>query len=230
MSTEFFNAIKAGNQDEVQRLLTLDASLIHARENGLSPVMIAAYHNEPEVAAFLADKTVAVTIFEASAIGRTNQVMMHLARDPLLVNAFADDGFQPLGLACFFGHFETAEYLLKAGAQVNSSSKNELRAAPIQSAAAAGHLEIVAILLRYGADPNVREQGGYTPLHAAAQNGDWDMLRLLAVNGADSEAKSDDGKTPLDLAIEAGKTNAATLIKEGITRRFKVKRNPSGEQ
>lgn len=226
MSKEFFDAIKQGNRQEVERRLNLDPGLIHVREDGLSPILLAAYHHEPEIASFLADKTVALTIFEASATGKLNQIMRLLARDPQLVNAYAEDGFQALGLACYFGHFETAEYLVKAGAPVNSASRNGLQAAPIQSAAAAGHAKIVEMLLEHRADPNVREQGGYTPLHAAAQNGDEAMIRALLYGGADLEAKSNDGKTPLDLAKEAGHAKAVAVLEEGITKRLKLaKRN-----
>jgi len=224
MSISFFDAIKQGNRHEVERQLIVDSSLIHVRENGLSPIMIAAYHHQPEIASFLADKTVALTIFEASATGKINNILRLLARDPQLVNAYAEDGFQPLGLACYFGHFDVAEYLVKAGAPVNSTSRNELKAAPIQSATAAGHEKIVRMLLANGADPNIREQGGYTPLHAAAQNGDEMVIRTLLYGGADLGIKSDDGKLPLDLALEAGHTEAARLLEEGITKRFKTKR------
>jgi len=224
MSISFFDAIKQGNRHEVERQLIVDSSLIHVRENGLSPIMIAAYHHQPEIASFLADKTVALTIFEASATGKINNILRLLARDPQLVNAYAEDGFQPLGLACYFGHFDVAEYLVKAGAPVNSTSRNELKAAPIQSATAAGHEKIVRMLLANGADPNIREQGGYTPLHAAAQNGDEMVIRTLLYGGADLGIKSNDGKLPLDLALEAGHTEAARLLEEGITKRFKTKR------
>jgi len=229
MSADFFNAIKAGNADEVLRLLSADPDLIHAKENGLSPVLVAAYHDKLEIAAFLAEKTVALTIFEAAATGHTNELMMQIASDPALVNAIAEDGFQPLGLACFFGHIEAAEYLLKAGAEINSPSNNPLHAASIQSAAAAGHLEIVSMLLKHGADPNVREQGGFTPLHAAAENGDLDMIRVLMLHGADLEAKSNDGKTPLDLAVQGAYAEAEKLLREGITHQFHLKRGISGE-
>ena len=221
MTQEFFDSIKAGKMDDVQRLLSLNSSLIHERENGLSPILIAAYHQEPVLADFLAEKTVNLTIFEAAATGKTNQLVRHLARDPKLVNIYAEDGFQPLGLACFFGHYETAEYLIKTGAAINSHSKNSLSAAPLQSAAAAGHVKIVMLLLNNGADPNVREQGGFTPLHAAAQNGNTQMNRALLFNGADLNIKTQDGKLPVDLAHEAGHADAATLLKEGITRRFR---------
>ncbi|HSL43015.1 MAG TPA: ankyrin repeat domain-containing protein [Anaerolineales bacterium] len=224
MDINFIDAIKQGNREEVERQLTANPSLIHIKENGLSPIMIAAYHGQREIASFLADKTVAITIFEAAATGKINNILRMLARDPQLVNTYAEDGFQALGLASFFGYYDVVEYLLKAGAPVNSTSRNTLRAAPIQSAAAAGHERIVDLLLKHGADPNIREQGGYTPLHAAAQNGDEDMIRTLLYGGADLLAESDDGKTPLDLARESGHTEAANLLEEGITKRFKPRR------
>ena len=224
MSTSFLDAIKQCDRDEVERQLDADPGLIHARENGLSPIMLAAYRGHPEIASFLADKTVALTIFEAAATGKINNILRLLARDPQLVNAYAEDGFQALGLASYFGHFDVAEYLVRAGAPVNSLSRNDLKAAPIQSAAAAGHAKIVGLLLKYKADPNVREQGGYTPLHAAAQNGDKEMIRTLLYGGADLTLQSDDGKLPLDLALAAGHAGAAKLLQEGITKQFRLKK------
>ena len=224
MSLSFFDAIKQGNRYEVERQLIVDPSLIHVREDRLSPIMVAAYHAQTEIASFLADKTVALTIFEAAATGKINNILRLLARDPQLVNAYAEDGFQPLGLASYFGHFESAEYLVKAGAPVNSPSRNDLKATPLQSAAAAGHAKIVEMLIKYRANTNVQEQGGYTPLHAAAQNGDPATIRALLYGGADLTLRSDNGKTPLDLALEAGHGAAAELLQEGITKRFKLKR------
>lgn len=224
MSTSFFDAIKHGDRYEVDRQLIFDPTLIHSREDGLSPIMVAAYHRQPEIASFLADKTVALTIFEAAAVGRIGNVVRLLARDPLLVNTYSEDGFQPLGLACYFGHFEVAEYLVKAGAPLNATSHNQLKAAPLQSAATGRHEKIARMLLEHGADPNVREQGGYTPLHAAARNGDETMIRTLLYGGADVGVKSEDGKLPLDLAQEAGHAEAVRLLTEGITKRFKPKK------
>lgn len=225
MSINFIDAIKQGDRAEVERQLDADPSLIHTEENGLSPILIAAYRGQREIASFLADKTVSITIFEAAATGKINNILRLLARDPQLVNAFAEDGFQPLGLASYFGHTDVAEFLIKAGAPVNSPSRNGLSAAPIQSAAAAGHTKIVDLLLKNGAHANVREQNGYTPLHAAAQNGDLETLRTLIYAGAHLTARSDDGKTPLDLALKEGHTEAVKLLEEGITKRFKPRRD-----
>ena len=80
---------------------------------------------------------------------------------------------------------------------------------------------IVTMLLKHGADANVREQSGYTALHAAAQNGDVDTIRALLLGGADLTLKSDDGKTALDIAMDAGHAKATLLLGEGVTRRFR---------
>ena len=221
MSLSFFDAIKQGNRYEVERQLIVDPNLIRVKENGLSPVLIAAYHHEPEIASFLADKTIVLTIFEAAATGKINHIIRLLAREPGLVNAYAEDGFQALGLACFFGHYDTAEYLVKAGAPINSSSRNALKATPLHSAAAASHEKIVKLLLSHGADPNIREEGGFTALHAAAQNGNVEIIRELLLGGADLTIKSNDGKTAMDVAMDAGHEKATVLLGEGVTKRFR---------
>ena len=225
MSTEFFDAIKRGDKDEVERLLMLNPILIHSKDEGLSPIMVAAYHHEPEVASFLADKTVAINIFEAADTGKINNIIRLLARDPKLVSAYSEDGFQPLGLACYFGHLDSAEYLVKAGAPVSALSQNDISAAPIHSAAAGGHRKIVKMLLEQHTDPNIREEGGYTPLHIAAQNGDEEMVRILLYGGADLMLKGNDGKTALDLALAGGHEKATLLLGEGVTKRFLQRRD-----
>jgi len=222
MNTKFFDAIRAGDRDEVEHLLLLDTSLVHAKEKGLGPVLVAAYHLEPGLADFLADKTVTLNIFEAAAIGRTTHLVRLLARKPELVNAFADDGFQPLGLACFFGHLESADYLVRAGASVNMPSNNGLHATPLQSAVAGGHAPIVKMLLNSGAQPNVRERGGVTPLHTAAAHGDAESIQLLILAGADLHLRNDEGKLPLHLAEEKGHIRAVEILKREITKRFRV--------
>ena len=220
MTVDLFDAIRAGDRAEVEHLLLLDPGLIHSRERGLSPVLTAAYQLEMQLADFLADKTVVINIFEAAALGRTTHLVRLLARHPELVNACADDGFQPLGLASFFGHLEAAEYLVMAGASVNVPSNNELHAVPVQLSVVGGHASIVKMLLKNGAQPNVRARGGLTPLHSAAANGDVESIQLLILAGADLHVLNDDGKLPLDLAREGGHSQVVEILKREITKRF----------
>jgi ankyrin repeat protein len=129
-------------------------------------------------------------VFEAAAVGWTDRVRELLDQDPALANAWAEDGFQPLGLASFFGHVEAARLLVERGAEVNSASRNEMKVMPLHSAAATGdpdaRYELATLLLEAGADPNARQQDDYTPLMAAGQRGDERLRELLLAHGASS--------------------------------------------
>ena len=225
MSARFFKAIEEGNREKVERMLRKTPNLILAKsKKNLSPLMTALYYHEFDIAEMLLDRMVKLTVYEAAATGKLTHLISNLGHKPELVNAYSEDGYQPLGLAAYFGHEKIVEYLIRAGAEVNSPSKNSLGVTPLQSAVAGGHLEIIRMLLTAGASPNVRERGGYTPLHTAAQNGDVEIVRSLLFGGADLEAKSDKEETPLDMARKTGHDEVVNLLNAGITRRFRGSR------
>ena len=227
MSARFFKAIEEGDREKVERMLHKTPNLILAKsKKRLSPLMTAMYFHKFEIAEMLLDRMVKLTVYEAAATGKLTHLISNLGHNPELVNAYSDDGYQPLGLAAYFGHEKIVEYLIKAGAEVNSPSKNSLGVTPLQSAVAGGHLEVTRMLLTTGASPNVRERGGYTPLHTAAHNGDVEIVRSLLFGGADLEAKSDKKETPLDMARKTGHDEVANLLNSGITRRFRGSRLP----
>ena len=60
---------------------------------------------------------------------------------------------------------------------------------------------MTAALLDAGADPNAREEFGFTPLHqAAAFNVNPAVTTALLDAGADPNARAEDGQTAWDLA------------------------------
>jgi uncharacterized protein len=153
----------------------------------MSDVLQALYRGDAQEAERLAQGR-ELDIFEAAALGRTERLRELLEADPSLVNAWAEDGFQPLGLASFFGHVEAARLLVERGAEVNSASRNDMRVMPLHSAAATGdpdaRYDLAKLLLEHGADPNARQQDDYTPLMAADQHGDERLRELLVEHGA----------------------------------------------
>jgi uncharacterized protein len=153
----------------------------------MSDVLQAIYRGDRDEAERLAAEK-DLDVFEASALGRTERVRELLDADPALANAWADDGFQPLGLASFFGNADAARLLVERGAEVNSASRNAMKVMPLHSAAAAQdpvvRHEIAQLLLEAGADPNARQQDEYTPLMAADQHGDARLRDLLVEHGA----------------------------------------------
>jgi ankyrin repeat protein len=156
----------------------------------MSDVLMAVYRGDRDEAERLAESR-ELTVFEASALGRTERVRELLDADPALVNAYGDDGFHPVGLASFFGQVETARLLYDRGADANQIARNErIQTAAIHAAAAAEgkdeetRYELVKLALEHGADPNLEQGGGFRAIDAARQNGDTTVEQLLLDHGA----------------------------------------------
>src|SRR5262249_10971381 len=137
-----------------------------------------------------------------------------IRNDPALANAFAADGFMPLALAVFFGHRETVEALLAAGADVNATTRETMKVTPLQSATAPGNVAIAPLLLARGPRVNARQGGRlFTHLRERAANGRIDLATLLLEHGADVNARMRDGKTPLGFAVERGQSDMAVFLR-----------------
>lgn len=213
MWTEFLEAVKRGDRQEVERLLDADPHVIAARdENGVSAVRLAHYHGRPAVAEALLARDPTLDVFEAATVGDVRRAQELLERDPSLANTYAADGFTPLGLAAYFGRRDMVELLLARGADPNLASRNADRFTPLHSAVAGADPKIARTLLGAGAEPNARQSRGATPLHSAAAVGDLATVRELLAHGGDALVASDDGKTPLDLARERGHAKVVDLL------------------
>jgi ankyrin repeat protein len=215
MSKEFFEAAIGGDVSKVKAMLQNDPSLARAKdENGVSIIMKTTYYGKRDVVAALLESGVELDVFEAAATGQTRRLQDLLREDPSLANAYAPDGFTPLGFAVFFGQPEIVNALLKAGANVNAPSRESMKVTPLASAAAAKQNEIAHLLIAHGANVNARAASGHIPLHEAAANGNLELVKLLIECGADINAKTDDGKTPLDLAIEYKRPEVIEVLKK----------------
>jgi ankyrin repeat protein len=214
-SQDFLSFVTKGDVARVKQLLKQEPALARASDkDGVSALLKAVYHGRKEVVSVLLAARDDLDIFEASATGQTARVESLIKQDRLLVNAFAVDGFYPLGLAVFFKHPETVKVLLAAGADVNAQARNAMKVRPIHASAASAQLEAVRILIERGADVNARQQAGFTALHEAASTGQIEFARLLLDHSADVNAKTDDGKTALTLAIEASQNEMVKFLRE----------------
>lgn len=215
MTISIFSAIHNGDITVIEELIRHNPSLLQAvDENGLSIVSAAIYHHQEETARVLIQAGAPVTFFEHCALGNTSEVKKALDNDSTLLNQFSPDGFQPLGLASFFGQTDVAELLIHLAAELNTPSKTTMKVMPLHSAVAGKHMRISELLLEAGADVNAVQQHGYTPLHEASASGQLEIVQLLECFGADRTLRLDDGRTPLDLAVENGFTAVAALLEQ----------------
>jgi ankyrin repeat protein len=213
MDQALLEAVKTGNLDEVRRLVSATPALAGERDaNGVSAILLAAYHGHRDVASALVAMGAPVDIFEASAMGRADRILALLDEDPSRVSAFAPDGFYPLGLAAFFGQLDAVRVLIAAGADVQATARNAFKVQPVHAAAASRNLDILRAVLEAGGDPNVPQQQGFVPLHEAATSGNREMAELLVKHGANPRLANDAGKTSLDLAAEKGHVDLVAYL------------------
>ena len=206
-------AVREGDLEKLQTLLSADASLASARdEQGVSVLLLAHYRRQNEMVRLLAASRSRLDVFEAAALADADQVVARLREDPSQINAWSPDGFTPLHLACFFGGGPAVKTLLEQGADPTVSSRNEMSVTPLNSAAASAQLETASLLLEHGAPVNAAQHGGWTALHSAAHNGDVEMVKVLLARGADRTLQSDDGRTALDMAIEASHLDVKQIL------------------
>jgi uncharacterized protein len=206
-------AARQGDVSTLRSLLQADPELANARtEQGESPVLLAAYYQQTEALAVLAEYA-RLDVFEAAVVGRAERLDELLSADGSPARARTPDGWTPLHLAAFFGPPAATERLLAHGADIGAVANNAQANTPLHAALAGrGDPAVVDLLLAAGADVNAPAAQGVTPLHVAASRGNLELIRRLLARGADSSARMADGSTPAAMAQARGHPEAAAVL------------------
>jgi len=130
-------------------------------------------------------------------------------------DASLGDGATPLMRAAKVTDVELMKALLEHGANPNLALRNGTTVL-MNIAARAGRpapseqttIDVIAMLIKHGADVRVANGTGQTPLHLAIGRGDG-IVKYLAEHGAPLDAKDSSGRTPLDIAMGVQGTAAA---------------------
>jgi hypothetical protein len=106
--------------------------------------------------------------------------------------------------------------LLERGANVNAATNND-GWTPLHWAVDWGRRDVVALLLRSGANVDAVDNYGWTPLHVAASDAPRDIVALLLRSGANVNAATNNGRTPLHVAVVEGRRDiVALLLQSGV--------------
>ena len=140
-------------------------------------------------------------IWSAAAAGDVEALNTHLAKGADVHFKDKAFGITPLTSAALFGKSETAELLIKKGADVNQ--KNRDGGTALHGAAFLGHADVARLLIENGADINAENYEGDTPLNAAYV--DWDTTKGIA------------GFLQIDVdeeTVESGRTRVVELFNQ----------------
>jgi ankyrin repeat protein len=138
------------------------------------------------------------------------------------VNVPQIDGTTALHWAAYRNDVETANLLVRAGANVKAA--NRYGVTPLSLACTNGSGPMVELLLKAGADPNSTQPGGETALMTAARTGKMEAVKALLSHGADVHAKeSQQGQTALMWAAADGHVEVVeALIQAGVDFRARL--------
>ncbi|KAM9689435.1 GA-binding protein subunit beta-2 [Trichechus inunguis] len=159
-------------------------------------------------------------LLEAARKGQDDEVRTLMANGAPFTTDWL--GTSPLHLAAQYGHYSTAEVLLRAG--VSRDARTKVDRTPLHMAAADGHAHIVELLVRNGADVNAKDMLKMTALHWATEHHHRDVVELLIKYGADVHAFSKFDKSALDIALEKNNAEILVILQEAM--QSQVNANP----
>lgn len=150
---EFFELIRTGNIEEVKQKLTENPSLADKKDpKGFSPLVLATYHDQSEIAEILIDSGANINAQDAAG----NTALMGV---------------------CFKGHPEILEILINKGADIDVQNHNGATA--LIYAVTFNQQKIVEILVEKGADKSLKDLKGNTAYTHAQMQGFPDLAKLV---------------------------------------------------
>ena len=146
---------------------------------------------------------------------RQKAAVLSLLKQKIDVNTPQPDGATALAWAAHWDDLETADLLIRAGANANAA--NDYGVTPLSLACTNRSAAMVEKLLKAGADPNAALLSGETPLMTCSRTGGVELVQALLIHGANVNSKDNRrGQTALMWALEEKHIEVArALIEHG---------------
>ncbi|XP_048247739.1 ankyrin repeat domain-containing protein 50-like [Haliotis rufescens] len=185
---DLFYASKAGDLEEVKRLLTTAGVSVNCRvEGSWTPVMVAAYWEHKEVVELLVSRGADVSLVD-------------------------EDGNNTLHFACMREDVKTVKFVLSQNV-VDIDGRGCGSRTPVMEAARAGHKEVVELLVSEGADVSLVDVDGNNTLHFACMRRDVEMVMyVLSLNVVDINSRGLRSMTPVMMEALYGHRDVDELL------------------
>lgn len=205
--TVLMKAIYHENYEMIETLVNSKANLNIKNNEGYSALLHAAHKNNNKICELLIKNKADVNsfnkkniapLFVISNLGNM-EILKLLINNKANINFKNQDGFTPVHTAVNNDKMEVVEELLKNGADPNITNYKSI--SPLHTALSLiKNINILKLLLEYGAHVDHYDQHGNTPLVYACYMGNLEMVKLLVNKGADIECSKGE-RTPMETAV-----------------------------
>jgi len=142
-------------------------------------------------------------------------------------NLKRENGRTPLHDAVQEGSYDSVELLAdhhvnlneQVSEKLDASGKVELGNTALMESSQNGYTDMVALLLKRGADPDIKGKGGFTALIISCIVGDFDCVKALIEGGANINITEERGLTALSFAEDRGYEDIVSLLKTSDAKR-----------
>lgn len=196
MKTQIIKAVNSNNYNLVKELLEKGADVNIQDERDRSLLMTAVYNNNYDISKLLIENKADINkqddmknnpFLYSGAEGYLDilKLLAKAGADTKITNRYGGVALIP---ASERGHTETVKYLLESTDidvnHINNLGWTALLEAIILGNGGKDHIEIVNLLLKHGADPNIADKNGVTPLEHAREKNYKEIENLLIKAGA----------------------------------------------
>jgi len=213
--TPLHDAVSRNNQNAVRWLLEHGADVKELNQYGKS-IICYSHSGDVEIVKMLFDhgavlKSEEIREYTTGACRKQNLPVLEL---------ISKKGITPDYDACYaaLAYESSPDQAMISWLTARSKIRNNpvYDASLLHLAAGNNNVEIVRMLIKTGADVNVKDRSDQTPLHYAAGKNNLEIASLLIKAGADVNAKDKSGRTPLNRAIEIQVSPKLTYNKEMV--------------
>ena len=218
-TNSLFRCIEEGKADCLGHLVEAGVSTNAVNEDGMTPVMLAAFEGDKDCIEVLIEKGFDVhkkTPLHGTALHAAAS-MGHSEISKILISSEVDvnpqrlpDLATPLHLAAMYGRVHCVNMLIFSGATVDAVNSNQ--ETPLCVAASQNYVQVAISLIQSGAGINHPSRDQITPLHDAAGWGNTKLAELLITSGADVETSDSLGCTALHHASAGARTETVSML------------------
>ncbi|KFY46224.1 hypothetical protein V494_00546 [Pseudogymnoascus sp. VKM F-4513 (FW-928)] len=178
-------AISEGDEDQVRTLLDQEGASLSARTPTKQTALnLAVADGHESIAKLLLEKGASI-------------------------EAAGHNGEKPLYTAARLGNLQMVTLLLQFKPAIESFNVEKQQSA-LYISVGNEHEEVAKVLLRHGANVDLRNYGGETALFISAMKGNTNLMALLLQSGASKDIRSQDGRSVFDVA--AGDNAMTSLL------------------